>query len=149
MHFLKFLWFYSILAGWSTWQWVFLNFSQNFWSFDTPDTPRCVSAVIWNRFDPFLLQWQLANKLFDHINKIYNQNSHILKMRLILRLITFAAIISYCSISALNFINKCYKCTDPEKNVQSSMEHKWLCYSITFIWPSFKKINWHVWHLDW
>ena len=49
-------WFYSILAGWSTWQWVFLNFSQNFWSFDTPDTPGCASAVIWNRFEPFLLQ---------------------------------------------------------------------------------------------
>ena len=41
-------WFYSILAGWSTWQWVFLNFSQNFWSFDTHDTPGCASAVIWN-----------------------------------------------------------------------------------------------------
>ena len=26
--------FYSILAGWLTWQWVFLNFSQNSWSFD-------------------------------------------------------------------------------------------------------------------
>ena len=39
-------WFYSILAGWSTWQWVFLNFSQNFWSFDTPDTPGCASAVL-------------------------------------------------------------------------------------------------------
>ena len=52
-------WFYSILAGWSTWQWVFLNFSQNFWSFDTPDTPGCASAVIWNRFEPFLLQWSV------------------------------------------------------------------------------------------
>ena len=39
------IWFYSILAGWSTWQWVFLNFSQNFWSIDTPG---CASAVIWN-----------------------------------------------------------------------------------------------------
>ena len=29
-------WFYPILAEWSTWQWVFLNFSQNFWSLDTP-----------------------------------------------------------------------------------------------------------------
>ena len=48
-------------------------------------------------------------------------------MRLILHLFTLAAVISYCSISAL----KCYKCTDPEKNVQSSMGHKWLCYSIT------------------
>ena len=52
-------WFYSILAGWSTWQWVFLNFSQNFWSFDTPDTPGCASAVfaenaIWNRLKQFL-----------------------------------------------------------------------------------------------
>ena len=41
-------WFYSILARWSTWQRVFLNFSQNFWSFDTHDTPGCASAVIWN-----------------------------------------------------------------------------------------------------
>ena len=52
-------WFYSILAGWSTWQWVFLNFSQNFWSFDTPNTPGCASAVfaeneIWNRLKQFL-----------------------------------------------------------------------------------------------
>ena len=35
--------FYSILAEWSTWPWVFLNFSQTFWFFDTPVTP-----VIWN-----------------------------------------------------------------------------------------------------
>ena len=27
-------------------------------SFDTPDTHGCASAVIWNRFKPFLLQWQ-------------------------------------------------------------------------------------------
>ena len=52
-------WFYSILAGWSTWQWSLLNFSQNFWSFDTPDTPGCASAVfteneIWNRLKRFL-----------------------------------------------------------------------------------------------
>ena len=55
------IWFYSILAGWSTWQWVFLYFSQNFWSFDTPDTPGCASAVIWttvwNRYEWFLLLW--------------------------------------------------------------------------------------------
>ena len=54
--FLNGFWFYSILAGWSTWQWVFLNFSQNFWSFDTPDTPGFLSEVIWNRFEPFFLQ---------------------------------------------------------------------------------------------
>ena len=52
-------WFYSILAGWSTWQWAFLNFSQNFWSFDTLETPGSVSAVfaeneIWNRLKQFL-----------------------------------------------------------------------------------------------
>ena len=46
-------WFYSILDGWSTWQWAFLNFSQNFWSYDTPDTPGGASVVfaeneIWN-----------------------------------------------------------------------------------------------------
>ena len=38
--------FYSILARWLTWQWVFLNFWINFWSFDTPGTPGCASAVI-------------------------------------------------------------------------------------------------------
>ena len=48
--FLNGFWFYSILAEWSTWQWVFSNFSQNFWSFDTPDTPGCASAVIWNHY---------------------------------------------------------------------------------------------------
>ena len=48
--FLNVVWFYSILAGLSTWQWVFSNFSQNFWSFDTPDTPGCASAVIWNHY---------------------------------------------------------------------------------------------------
>ena len=44
--FLNGFWFYSILAGWSTWQWVFLNFSQNLWSFDNHDT--MTSALIWN-----------------------------------------------------------------------------------------------------
>ena len=63
---------------------------------------------------------QLAIELFDQINKISNQNSHILKMNLILRLITVAAIISYCSISAL----KCYKCTDDENNSGFSMGNK-------------------------
>ena len=56
-------WFYSMMGGWSTWQWVFSNSSQNFWSFDTPDTPGCASAVfadnqseneIWNRSKQFL-----------------------------------------------------------------------------------------------
>ena len=52
-------WFYSILAGWLTWQLVFLNFSQNFWTFDTLETPGSVSAVfaeieIWNRLKQFL-----------------------------------------------------------------------------------------------
>ena len=51
------------MAGWSTWQWVILNFSQNFLSFDTLDTPGCASAVIadseseneiWNRLKQFL-----------------------------------------------------------------------------------------------
>ena len=51
--------FFSILAGWSTWQWVFLNFSQHFWF---SDTPRCASAVfaeneIWNRLKRFLPVW--------------------------------------------------------------------------------------------
>ena len=56
-------WFYSMMGGWSTWQWVFLNFPINFWSFDTHDTPGCASAVfaenqseneIWNRLKQFL-----------------------------------------------------------------------------------------------
>ena len=63
---------------------------------------------------------QLAIKLFDHINKISNQNSQILKMKLILLFITLAAITSYCSISAL----KCYKCTDTENNADFSMGYK-------------------------
>ena len=38
-------WFYSILAGWSTWQWVFLNFSQKFWH---PWHPWvCIRSVCW------------------------------------------------------------------------------------------------------
>ena len=61
-------WFYSILAGWSTWQWVFMNFSQNFWSFDNPYTPGCSSAVyaeseIWNRFKQFLPVWYLTTQI--------------------------------------------------------------------------------------
>ena len=58
------LWFASMMGGWSAWQWVFLNSSQSFWSFDTPDIPGCASAVfadnqseneIWNRLKQFLL----------------------------------------------------------------------------------------------
>ena len=60
MHFLMFFWLYSILAGWSTWQWVFLSSSQNFWSFDTP---VCASAVIWNRFKQFLLKCSCNSKI--------------------------------------------------------------------------------------
>ena len=63
---------------------------------------------------------QLAIKSFDHINKIFNQNSHILKMKLILPLITLTAINSYYSISAL----KCYRCTDDENNSGFSMGNK-------------------------
>ena len=60
------LWFYLMMGGWSTWQWVFFNSSQNFWSFDTPDTPGCASTVlvdnqsenkIWNRSKQFLPVW--------------------------------------------------------------------------------------------
>ena len=38
----------------------------------------------------------------------YNQNSHILKMKLNLQVIILLALASYYSISAL----KCYKCTE-------------------------------------
>ena len=48
---------------------------------------------------------QLAIKSSDHINS---------EKKLILRLIILAAIISYCSISAL----KCYKCTDIEDDAE-------------------------------
>ena len=65
-------WFYSMMGGWSTWQWVFFNSSQNFWSFDTPDSPGCASAVfvdnqseneIWNRSKQFLPVWHSNNLL--------------------------------------------------------------------------------------
>ena len=61
-------WFHSILAGWSTWQWVFLNFSQNFWSFDTL-TPLGVHPqwfeITWNRYERFLLlcMWEMKDIL--------------------------------------------------------------------------------------
>ena len=64
-------WFYSILVGWSIWQGVFLNSSQTFWSFDTPG---CASAVIWNRFEPFLLQWHFTKLYCERVflDKHYN-----------------------------------------------------------------------------
>ena len=34
-----------MMGGWSTWQWVVLDSSQFFSSFDTPETPRSVSVV--------------------------------------------------------------------------------------------------------
>ena len=51
--------FYSLMDEWLTWQWVVLDFSQLFWSFDTPKTPGSVSPVfakneIWNRLKQFL-----------------------------------------------------------------------------------------------
>ena len=76
--FLNGFWFYSISAGWSTWQWVFLNFSQNFWSFDTPDTSRCASAVfaeneIWNRLKQFLPVWiRELNRKKMHFRNSWN-----------------------------------------------------------------------------
>ena len=51
-------WFYSILAGWSNWQWLFLKLSQKFWSFDTPDISGSASAMIWNRLQQFLSEWK-------------------------------------------------------------------------------------------
>ena len=59
-------WLYSMMGGWSTWQWVVLDSSQFFWSFDTPETPGSVSVVfadnqseneIWNRLKQFLPVW--------------------------------------------------------------------------------------------
>ena len=51
------------------------------------------------------IYYQLAIQ-FDLRNKIADQNSQILKMKLILHVITLAALTSYHSVSAL----KCYKC---------------------------------------
>ena len=62
---------YSVLAGWSTWQWVFLNSLQNFWSFDTPE---CGCAVIWNRFMPFLLKW-LGSLILNKIDPFWTMFS--------------------------------------------------------------------------
>ena len=56
-------WFYSMMGGWSTWQWIVSDSSQFFWSSDTLETPGSVSAVfadnqseneIWNRLKQFL-----------------------------------------------------------------------------------------------
>ena len=76
-------WFYSILAGWWTWQWVFLNFSQSFWSFDNPDTLECASAVIWNRFEPFLLQWNRCWKF--QLSNLKNKKVSFLKKHFLSR----------------------------------------------------------------
>ena len=78
--------FYSILAGWSTWQWVFLNFSQNFWSFDTPDTPGCASVVfaeneIWNRLKQFLPVWFYKKSREKQKNKLHR----CMKIRMLLQ----------------------------------------------------------------
>ena len=80
-------WFYSMMGGWSTWQWVFSNSSQNFWSFDTPDTPGCASAVfadnqseneIWNRLKQFLpvchdYCWRFCS-MFIHLLNVIKQD---------------------------------------------------------------------------
>ena len=55
-------WFYSMMGEWWTWQWIVLDFSNIFWSFDTPETPGSVSVVfaeneIWNRLKQFLPVW--------------------------------------------------------------------------------------------
>ena len=52
------------------------------------------------------MYYQLAINSLSY--KVSDQKSHILKMKLILSLLTLAAITSYCSISAL----KCYKCIE-------------------------------------
>ena len=44
----------------------FLNFSQNFWPFDTPG---CASTVIWNRYEQFLLStvnWRILTLIMLH-----------------------------------------------------------------------------------
>ena len=64
-----------------TWQLSFLKSSQNFWSFDTPDTPGCLSAVfadnqseneIWNRFKQFLPVW-LGSDFVKQLSRIQIQ----------------------------------------------------------------------------
>ena len=46
--FLNIFWFYSILAGWSTWQWVFFEFPWNFLFFWHPWHPWvCIRSVCW------------------------------------------------------------------------------------------------------
>ena len=78
-------WFYSMMGGWSTWQWVFLNSSINFWSFDTPDTPGCASAVfadnqseneIWNRLKQFLPVCNvpyICKKFHEYVSNMINR----------------------------------------------------------------------------
>ena len=56
--FLNGFWFYSNMAGWLTWQWVFLNFSQ-ISGLLTPlgMHPQWFETTIWNRYEWFLLLW--------------------------------------------------------------------------------------------
>ena len=101
-------WFYSILAGWLTWQWVFLNFSQNFWSFDTHGTPGCASAVIWFA-RPIFYSWCLTHKCKQQ----QLDNSTYLRCRLfeILRYLDFSEqqycqkwyCISLCSVHCISY----------------------------------------------
>ena len=66
-----------------------------------------IVSMFWKTIHNLCL---LVIDLFDRINKVSDQKSHILKMKLILSLLNLAAITSYCSISAL----KCYKCSELE-----------------------------------
>ena len=116
--FLKFFnngfWFYSMMGGWSTLQWVFLYSSQFFWSFDTPETPQTpgsVSAVfaeneIWNRLKQFrpvhcsVRLYNLNSSLENHWpycakathiitdNKAQNEQMHFLVAKLIVLIIS-------------------------------------------------------------
>ena len=106
--------FYSVLAGWSTWQWVFLNFSKNFWSFDTPYTPRCASTVlaeneIWNRLKQFLPVWR---------STIYFSNSRSLEQPgLIIESLEYIARkVDFTITQFLNYLSKARIETGSEKN---------------------------------
>ena len=71
-------WFYSILVGWSTWQWVFLNFSKKFWSFDNHDTHGCASAVIWNHLKQIWAIPPTVMKTGFSLCSIFNRENPVL-----------------------------------------------------------------------
>ena len=74
MNFDAFLNFYFILLyfGWMVNLAISIFELQNFWYFDSP---RCASAVIWNRYEPFLLQCTIFLEQQQESSKYQSEKS--------------------------------------------------------------------------